>query len=62
MLPGEILDSRGASILDDVFDEQPALPGLVRHAGDAQAQPVELLKVRGDDGEFHAEAAGGRGV
>ena len=54
MLPGEILDSRGAAILDDVFDEQPALPGLVRYAGDAQGQPVELLKVRCNDGEFHA--------
>jgi hypothetical protein len=61
MLPGEILDARAASILNDMFNEQPALAGLVRHAGNAQAQPVELLKVRCDDGEFHGEVAEGCG-
>ncbi len=54
---GEVFDAGRAGVLDDVLDgsvEQRAWSveqGLVADAGDAEAEPVELVEARGDDGE-----------
>ena len=49
---GEVFDARSSSVLDDVFEGAGSWEqGLVADAGDAKAQPIELVVARRDDGE-----------